>query len=341
MTAIDDKFVQFGGAAVLGAATSQETACPDKVGHFRHYENGSIYWHPVTNAHVVQGAIRNRYGNDGWERGGLGYPTTDESPAAAGGRYNHFQHGSIYWKSNLWAHRIDGLISEYWASNNWENNPELGFPISDEHATTPAFFASGMFMDFENGVVYLKAGGTKAGALFKLTLEHASKTAEQMLAAISAIITPLFSAPVQGHQLNITVPPTLSGVSDYSWDGSFIGKSPNVRNRFYEVHLEFEIVVPVVANIRVALDLSIEVFFDRASHAVKGAVRRRHTHIEVPGSTGIFESVDDVVAALKPVLDAQMNVEHRIKTIPAEAPHVLSVKVMANGDLNVYAEPLF
>jgi len=45
---------------------------------------------PATNAHVVQGAIRVRYGNSGWERSGLGYPTTDESPAASGGSITTF-----------------------------------------------------------------------------------------------------------------------------------------------------------------------------------------------------------------------------------------------------------
>jgi len=189
--------------------------------------------------------------------------------------------------------------------------------------------------------VYLKTGGTKAVQLSKLTLSNASQTAEQVLEAISSMITPLFSKPVQGHQLNITLPPALAAVSDYSWDGTFVNSVPNVRNRFYQIRLAFEIVVPLFANIRVTLDLWIEVFFDRAALAIKAAVRRRHTHIEVPGGTGIFESADDVAAALKPILDEQMNVEHLVKAVPAKPLRILSVKVMPNGDLNVYAEPLF
>ena len=42
------------------------------------------------------GAIRAKWSSLGWERGRLGYPTTDEYAVAAG-RRNGFQHGTITW----------------------------------------------------------------------------------------------------------------------------------------------------------------------------------------------------------------------------------------------------
>lgn len=79
MSAIDDKYVALGGAGnFLGAPVSQETSTPDGVGHFRHYQGGSIYWTPQTGAHEVHGAIREKWASLDWERSVLGYPTTDE-----------------------------------------------------------------------------------------------------------------------------------------------------------------------------------------------------------------------------------------------------------------------
>jgi len=99
MSAIDEKYNELGGSAgFLGKPTTEELTCPDGVGHFRHYEHGSIYWHPNTGAHEVHGAIRAKWSELKWERGFLGYPTIDETATPDGvGRFNHFQGGSIYW----------------------------------------------------------------------------------------------------------------------------------------------------------------------------------------------------------------------------------------------------
>ena len=99
MTAIDEKYNSLGGpAGWLGQPASTENIAPDGVGHYRHYANGSIYWHPATGAHEAHGAIRGLWSSMGWERSFLGYPATDESTTPDGvGRYNHFQGGSIYW----------------------------------------------------------------------------------------------------------------------------------------------------------------------------------------------------------------------------------------------------
>jgi len=98
---ISAKYQELGGASgILGSTSGAVSPCPDGVGWFRHFQRGSIYWHPNTGAHEVHGAIRDRWAQLGWERSFLGYPTTDEivgrDPARAG-RYNHFEGGSLYW----------------------------------------------------------------------------------------------------------------------------------------------------------------------------------------------------------------------------------------------------
>ena len=62
----------------------------------QHFPGGSLYWSPTTGAHVVHGAIRNRWAAMGWENGRLGYPTTEEY-GVRGGIAMRFQHGTITW----------------------------------------------------------------------------------------------------------------------------------------------------------------------------------------------------------------------------------------------------
>ncbi|HEY5928148.1 MAG TPA: hypothetical protein VIV11_40955 [Kofleriaceae bacterium] len=62
-----------------------------------------------------------------------GAPVTNESDAAYGGRFNHFDNGaSIYWTEWTAAHEVHGAIRERWAALGWEWS-WLGYPISDEY----------------------------------------------------------------------------------------------------------------------------------------------------------------------------------------------------------------
>jgi hypothetical protein len=100
-TPISDKYAQLGGSGgFLGSATTPEQSTPDSVGRFRHYQNGSIYFHPQTWVHEVHGMIRTRWAELGWELGFLGYPMSDEVNLADGtGRVTKFQGGEIRWHS--------------------------------------------------------------------------------------------------------------------------------------------------------------------------------------------------------------------------------------------------
>ncbi|MGH9222239.1 MAG: LGFP repeat-containing protein [Acidimicrobiales bacterium] len=97
--AIRVKWAQLGGnGGFLGYPMTDETGTPDGRGRFNHFEGGSIYWTPETNAHEVHGDIRQRWSEMGWERSRLGYPTSDERDSnVPGGRFSRFQGGSIFW----------------------------------------------------------------------------------------------------------------------------------------------------------------------------------------------------------------------------------------------------
>ncbi|KRE80254.1 choice-of-anchor D domain-containing protein [Arthrobacter sp. Soil763] len=127
----------------LGYPVTDELATPDKVGRYNHFAGGggsgsSIYWSPKTGAHAVMGGIRSKWAAQGWERGKLGYPVTDEmvTPDKVG-RYNHFAGGggggsSIYWSPATGAHSVMGAIRSRWAALGWERG-RLGYPVSDEY----------------------------------------------------------------------------------------------------------------------------------------------------------------------------------------------------------------
>jgi hypothetical protein len=135
-----------GSGGFLGRALTDETGTPDGVGRYNHFQGGSIYWTPATDAHEVHGDIRIHWSQLGWERSFLGYPITDESGTPDGvGRFNHFQYGSIYWTPAHGAHELHGAIGGTWAQMGWERSP-LGYPTSDEYSVP-----GGRRSDFEHG----------------------------------------------------------------------------------------------------------------------------------------------------------------------------------------------
>ena len=139
--AIRDHYKALGGpGGFLGYPITDETTTPDGVGRYNHFSKaGSIYWTPDTRAWSIHGAIRDKWASMGWERGVLGYPTTDETGTPDGiGRFNHFTGtgaSSIYWTPNTGAHSVMGAIHAEWAATGWELGP-MGYPITDE-TTTP------------------------------------------------------------------------------------------------------------------------------------------------------------------------------------------------------------
>ncbi len=132
MSAISDKYRKLGGASgFLGQPTSTENPTPDGLGRYNHYQRGSIYWTQKTGAHEVHGDIRDLWARLGYERSPLGYPLTDET-SIAGGRFNRFQGGHVYWTRATGAHEVHGAILQRYLDDGGPENAGYGFPTSDE-----------------------------------------------------------------------------------------------------------------------------------------------------------------------------------------------------------------
>ena len=87
----------------LGYPTSEEIQVTG--GAFQAFENGNIYWSPQTGAHAIYyGAIFDAWGEEGWEQGPYGWPTSDMTDIPAGGQTIEFQNGTIS--------QINGRIEE-------------------------------------------------------------------------------------------------------------------------------------------------------------------------------------------------------------------------------------
>jgi LGFP repeat len=91
------EFMADGGSdGILGTPVSRMVPTRDNRGEMREYQNGVIYWTPLTGAHAVSGAIRDEY----MRRGGpeaLGYPTSSAipNPNGDGSQIQYFEHGTI------------------------------------------------------------------------------------------------------------------------------------------------------------------------------------------------------------------------------------------------------
>ncbi|MCF6737748.1 LGFP repeat-containing protein, partial [Blastococcus sp. KM273129] len=92
---------------------------------------------------------RDRWAASGWENGVLGYPTTDVTALAGGGRFAHFEHGSIYWTQATGARIVTGAVRDRWAGGGWETGA-LGFPTTDVLPLP----GGGAFAHFQGGSIY-------------------------------------------------------------------------------------------------------------------------------------------------------------------------------------------
>ncbi|OYO12158.1 hypothetical protein CGZ98_08225 [Enemella evansiae] len=155
-TAIETKYRATGGAdGRLGAPRTGEWCDLVDGGCYSHYAGGSIYWSRATGAHTVWGAIRDRWAGLGWERGQLGYPTSDEFCGLRdGGCAQRFTGGLLYWTPQTGAQPVWGAIGQAYADQRWETG-RLGYPIGPERC---GLRDGGCFQEFQGGAIYWSPG---------------------------------------------------------------------------------------------------------------------------------------------------------------------------------------
>nr|WP_255342569.1 alpha/beta hydrolase-fold protein [Nocardia sp. CNY236] len=138
---------------VAGYPVGPEGATPNGHGVVQPFEHALFYFSPGPGAHRVQGLIRDKYGQLGYEESFLGFPVTDEQSVRDLGRFSGFEGGAIYWSpaSGAWAVR-NGPILDAWRETGYENG-DLGFPVSDEFPVP-----GGVRQTFEAGFIEIRDG---------------------------------------------------------------------------------------------------------------------------------------------------------------------------------------
>ena len=134
VNAIDSRYAAFGGeGSLLGAPVGEAVDVPG--GAEREYQGGAIYYSKDTGAHVMYGAILDRYQALGGPDGStLGFPKNDEADTGDGtGRFNDFstpEGASLYWTPQWGASVIKGRVLEAWRQSGGITGP-FGYPSTD------------------------------------------------------------------------------------------------------------------------------------------------------------------------------------------------------------------
>jgi uncharacterized protein with LGFP repeats len=153
--AILQRYEAAGGPRVLGFPVADDGGTADGTGVLVHLQGGVIYWSARTGAHVVRGAILDRWRSLGAQTGVLGYPTGDDV-AVPGGFRTDFAGGSIYWSAATGPQMVRGAILQRYVTAG--GPASLGFPIADDGGTADG---TGALVRLQGGVVYWSA---KTGA---------------------------------------------------------------------------------------------------------------------------------------------------------------------------------
>jgi hypothetical protein len=128
---IFQKYSGMGGPASsgFGFPTSDQTGVSS--GAMSSFQGGTIYYSSASGAHYTIGGIDAKYSGMGGPNSVLGFPMTDEW-YAAGGAYNFFQSGGIYWSGGTGSHDVYGAISDRYKAMGGPASSGLGFPTDDQ-----------------------------------------------------------------------------------------------------------------------------------------------------------------------------------------------------------------
>lgn len=158
--------IQKKAASIAGLAGGSMGDVEFVPGGFRgRYAGCDIYYSVATGAHEVHGEIKAKYDALGGPASKLGLPVTDELGVGdpAGGRFNDFVLGSIYWTPHTGPMMMLSAIRDFWRTHGAQNG--FGYPVYDQHQQvlfTPATDPHVAWCGFENGAVVQTPDGVAA-----------------------------------------------------------------------------------------------------------------------------------------------------------------------------------
>jgi uncharacterized protein with LGFP repeats len=135
----------------LGPLVRGERIIASKMVFVTQFQNGAIY-RTQTSTFAVYGDIYKKYIASGGPIGFLGLPQNSESAVgdSAGGRFNRFENGAIYWTPARGAFEVHGAIYQEWLKRGGTRS-SLGYPTSDELGVGPV--GEFRLSKFQNGAL--------------------------------------------------------------------------------------------------------------------------------------------------------------------------------------------
>ncbi|MFI6041181.1 LGFP repeat-containing protein [Nocardia sp. NPDC051321] len=161
---IEQTFLETGGRPVWGGPLDNARGTADG-GQFQPFEHGVFYTKSNVDggkAYALNGPILAKWRELGWERGALGYPTSNVYKLSTGGfaipligyfgdtpgLWSKFEHGVIYWTEGTGAHPVAGPIYDIWRKAGYESGA-YGYPIGDDYRTPDGAVAQ----RFQRGII--------------------------------------------------------------------------------------------------------------------------------------------------------------------------------------------
>ncbi|WP_453984236.1 N-acetylmuramoyl-L-alanine amidase [Brevibacterium casei] len=122
--------------AETGEPTGVERPLTNPDGAYQHFAKGTVYWSQATGAHLNKGGIRTAYAALGYEKGKLGFPTSDEVTFKyrTSAVYQTFRNGMITYSSTTKGQPLSGGFLTKWKALGWERS-SLGLPTSGEFSS--------------------------------------------------------------------------------------------------------------------------------------------------------------------------------------------------------------
>jgi uncharacterized protein with LGFP repeats len=148
----------------LGFPTSPQVCGLVAGGCYQNFQNGAILWSPGTGAQISPtGPIRTAWGAMGFERGGMGYPTSGVVCGLRdGGCYQNFQAGAFLWSPATGAQPSGGQIRVRYASLGFENS-FLGYPVTGDICILAN---GGCYQNYQHGsITWYPATGTTVSSV--------------------------------------------------------------------------------------------------------------------------------------------------------------------------------
>lgn len=155
--AIKDKWVALGWEnSFLGFPVTDETATPDGFGRFNFFEGGAIYYHPNLGTFAVPKLIAEVWKKEGWEKGKLGYPVSDEI-IKNNNSVQYFEFGAVIaTKAGAYKVIYNSLRSNKGLYTKWRATGGVDSYLGDlvtPNKNYPKLYQY-HFAEFQNGFIY-------------------------------------------------------------------------------------------------------------------------------------------------------------------------------------------